>query len=123
MRDAMTHEQIEQGVELVYDPDCPNVESARELIRIALATAGLPIQWKEWNRSAEETPASRGHFGSPTILVDGRDVAAVAGAAGVMPVANSCRLYHDVHGKISGVPSLERVMSALAGDTPAVDAS
>lgn len=29
-------------IELIYDPDCPNVEGARAQLRVALAMEGLP---------------------------------------------------------------------------------
>lgn len=109
------HEQDgKQAVELVYDVDCPNVEGARNLLRNAMATVGLPVQWTEWNRAARETPISRRAFGSPTILVDGRDVASSENSNDSLPVANSCRLYRNESGGLHGVPSLNLVVGALA---------
>ena len=58
-------------IELIYDPDCPNVEPARTRLREALALMNQKAQWTEWDRSASESPDYSRCFGSPTILVDG----------------------------------------------------
>ncbi|MBT3786716.1 hypothetical protein HOF92_17200, partial [bacterium] len=62
-------------IELIYDSDCPNVEKARRQLKEALAQSGLEESWKEWDRSARESPEYTRRYGSPTILVEGRDVA------------------------------------------------
>jgi len=49
--------------------------------------------------------------GSPTILVDGRDVDP-EGAVG-QPALN-CRIYHLPSGKVSPIPSREQLEAALA---------
>lgn len=97
-------------VELVYDPDCPNVQRAREQLRWALAKAGLPVQWQEWNRAAPEAPGYARQYGSPTFLVNGRDVAGVSPADG----ANNCRVYPDDQGRLARVPTVEMLTTALS---------
>jgi len=96
-------------VELIYDADCPNVEEARRQLRAALDQAGEPAEWTEWDRNGRESPAYVRQYGSPTILVGGRDV------AGETPSdeANCCRLYRDKSGELHGAPSLEAIVSAL----------
>lgn len=96
-------------VELIYDPDCPNVEKAREQLRRALAEAGLPLQWQEWNRAAPEAPNHAREYGSPTILVDGRDLAGLSPSEEV----NSCRVYPDPDGRLMRVPAMEMIATAL----------
>jgi len=61
-------------VELIFDPDCPNVEQTRARLRQAFAKVGELPQWKEWNRGPAEIPAYVNRYGSPTVLIDGRDV-------------------------------------------------
>ena len=100
------------AVELVYDRDCPNVERAREQLRLALGRAGLPARWKEWDRDAIETPSELRAFGSPTVLVNGRDVASRDTESDHRPDANSCRVYVD-QGTLRGVPPLALIVSAL----------
>jgi mercuric ion transport protein len=72
-------------VELVYDSDCPAARQARENLREALLRAGLAPRWVEWERSSPDAPERVRAYGSPTMLVDGRDVAAneaTGGASG-----------------------------------------
>lgn len=97
------------NVELIYDGDCPNVEAARRQLRISLGEAGHPVEWTEWDRSHAASPQYAQQYGSPTILVDGRDV------AGQSPTENNncCRLYRDESGVVHGVPSVEAITSAL----------
>ena len=54
-----------------------------------------------------------GFTGSPTILVDGSDVAGAEGD----PVALACRVYHRRDGRISALPDPEDVRDALRAAT------
>jgi len=94
-------------VELVYDPDCPNAAEARTNLRRALVEAGIATQWVEWNRSARGTPARVKGFGSPTVLVDGRD------AAGAQPSEAACWRIYEFAGARSGAPPAELIACAL----------
>ena len=100
-------------VELVFDRSCPNVDEARAQIREALSVVGLPPSWSEWDRDSDTTPQSLRPFGSPTILVDGRDVSGPNESGNSLPVANSCRIYTDAKNGVSGVPALELIVTAL----------
>ncbi|HLK11024.1 MAG TPA: hypothetical protein VKW76_06555 [Candidatus Binatia bacterium] len=87
-------------VELVCDQGCPNAEEAR--------ITGLAAQCSEWTTSSDTTPAHLRRYGSPTVLVNGRDV------AGAEPgEAESCRVYEG-NRRRSGVPPTELIVSALA---------
>lgn len=99
-------------VELVYDRDCPNVDSARDMITAALREAGAPPSWKEWDREDGSTPTALRNFGSPTVLVNGQDVSNDENAAGRAD-ANSCRVYRDDCGCVCGTPSLGMIVSAI----------
>ncbi len=97
------------NAELIYDRDCPNVEPARERLKSALAKAGFETRWQEWERSDAASPDYVKKYGSPTILVDGKDV------GGALPGdGKSCRVYTDSDGNFSGVPSPETIASALS---------
>lgn len=94
-------------VELRYDRDCPNVGLARTHLVRAFVSAVLSPHWRE-SRCAH----SQGHelvrtYGSPTILVDGQDVAPLTNGA------SCCRLYAQPDGSIRGVPSVEAIRTAL----------
>jgi hypothetical protein len=96
-------------VELIYDTDCPNVQSARRVLLEGFGLAGVRPSWTEWDRQSPEGPDYVRRYGSPTILVDGGDI------AGVMPDdgGSSCRLYHNGSGAFGGAPSIEQVAAAL----------
>jgi len=99
-------------VELLYFPDCPNVPAAREQLRRAFAAIGAPPSWREVDVTSESAPAHVRGFGSPSILVDGKDVTGAAPAGG-----SSCRIYAG--SDVRGVPPLDAIVTALrAPPTP-----
>lgn len=99
-------------VELVYSSDCPNVEPARAQLRRALRQVGLPPRWQEWRLDDAHAPRHARGYGSPTVLVDHRDV------AGGEPSGcdSCCRLYPGADGASTGVPSLEQILEAIRRD-------
>lgn len=96
-------------VELVYDRDCPHIEETRANLVRALREAGQPASWTEWERSSTDSPTRVREFGSPTVLVDGRDMAGETPTVG----GSCCRLYDEVGGRRSGVPPVELIREAL----------
>lgn len=90
-------------VDLVYDLDCPNVVAARTVLVHAFVAAGVAPSWSEHCR-ADGLPAEVDGFGSPTILVDGRDV--MGESAGSAPC---CRLYPGG----AGAPPRDAIVAAL----------
>lgn len=103
-------------VELIYDPGCPNVAGAREVLARALREAGMPAVWTEWNSDDPACPERARGLGSPSILVNGKDV-----APGPHPWAHRepgsaprCRVYEHDDGKLAGVPPLAQVARAIA---------
>jgi hypothetical protein len=102
-------------VELIYDMDCPNVAETRLNLRRALAAARVEAKCTEWERSSPSSPAYTASFGSPTVLVEGRDV------AGENPTQDisCCRLYASAEGRRSGAPSPELILSFLMEERPA----
>jgi hypothetical protein len=95
-------------VQLLWFPGCPNADAAREVLRRALLAAGAPPEFDEVDVTAPETPESLRNWGSPTILIDGRDV------VGDEPSGACCRLYGAVGGeRPRGAPSIEEVLQAL----------
>lgn len=101
-------------VELIYDGDCPNVAAARSLLIKSFTRTGVSARWREWERSAPDSPNYASRFGSPTLLVDGEDVAGAAPIAG----AGACRVYVDGEGRLSRIPPLEVVCAALLKTAP-----
>lgn len=101
-------------VELVYDAACPNVASARSLLVKAFTRTGVAARWREWERSSPDCPEDARRYGSPTILVDGRDVVDSAPVAG----SGACRVYPDERGRLTRIPPLDAVCRALLNAPP-----
>jgi hypothetical protein len=95
--------------ELIYFPACPNVEEARAQLVKAFVEARLTPRWTEYRTDDPDLPAHARGFGSPTILVNGRDVTGAAPADS----AEACRLYTDDTGQRSGIPSIGSIVGAL----------
>jgi mercuric ion transport protein len=88
-------------VQLLYFPGCPHIEAARELL------AQLSVRFTEVDVTASDTPAELRQWGSPTILVDGADV-----AGEVVGTGAACRLYPHPGGP-RGVPTVEMVRGRI----------
>ena len=61
-------------VELVYDRDCPNIVQTRAALLKAFVQARIQPKWVEWDRSDPESPDYVQGYGSPTILVNKKDI-------------------------------------------------
>jgi mercuric ion transport protein len=107
------------AIELIYESGCPNVSSARANLIKALATSGRALRWNEWERNASGNPAHVRGYGSPTVLVDEKDVAGDS----TNESGASCRLYRNDAGPLCGAPSADQIAAALsAGDNTAKSA-
>lgn len=96
-------------VELIYDSTCPNKDKARANLMKALSLAGAAPSWTEWERGDPGSPDHVRRYGSPTILVNGEDVAGEAPGDG----AATCRMYIDSEGRRDVVPSVDVIVTAL----------
>ena len=92
-------------VQLLYFPGCPHVDAARALLRAVLDESRRGVAPVEVDVTAEDTPAELRSWGSPTILVNGVDV------AGGVPAGRSCRLYPT--SRNPGVPPLDQIRAAV----------
>ena len=96
-------------------PDCPNAAVAAG--RITAALGGRPASVELVEVTGEAEAARLGMTGSPTILLDGVDPFAAAGAApGV-----SCRIYRGPDGAAAGAPSVQDLTTAIAAVAAATD--
>jgi len=101
-------------VDLVYTSDCPNVSLARANLLLAFARAGVKPKWSEHRIGDPEAPVHTRGYGSPTILVDGRDV------AGQPPSAETCcRVYEGAAGSVHA-PAAEQIGAALTSTAQAM---
>ena len=104
-------------VEILYVTDCPHQLAAVALVKDVLAAQGVEAEITEVLVSDEQAARELSFPGSPTIRINGRDVAEPL-APGAF--ALSCRLYP---GSLRiGVPPVELVRLAVAaareGDKP-----
>lgn len=97
-------------VELIYDRDCPNAQAARDIIHRMIERTPKRPDFIEHCRQSESAPAYARSYGSPTILVDGVDVYDPDTAC----TGDSCRLYRDEQGQVSGLPPASALEAALA---------
>ena len=95
-------------VELIYDRDCPHVAQTRANLLHALSQMNLPVKWVELEKSSPDNPEYVARCGSPTVLVDGHDI-----AASCEPGAPCCRLYYSDSGRPSGAPGVDLIRAAL----------
>ncbi len=99
-------------VQLLSFAGCPNAVPAREALRRSLAAAGLPPRFEEIDVAASGAPEHLRGWGSPTILVNGRDI------AGASPTGPSCRIYGAENGGTRGVPPDDTIIRALEEARP-----
>ncbi len=88
-------------IELVYFHGCPHVDEARSNVRQALLSSGGSADWIEWDLLAESTPDEYRIHDSPTVLIDGEDVAGLEGQDDGL----ACR--------VEGAPSTRRILNKL----------
>jgi len=104
-------------VQLLYFVGCPHVDATRRVLRSALEGAGVgDVVVQEFDVEAPSTPPELRGWGSPTILIDGVDLAGER-----LPSGLSCRLY-NAEGS-AGVPSRRLIEERLRrargrGDNP-----
>ena len=97
-------------VQLLFFPGCPNVDAARGTLARALSEVDDPPPIHEVDVTDPRTPPDLRSWGSPTILIDGVDV------AGGEASGSCCRLY--LTSEVRGAPSLALVEVALSRATP-----
>lgn len=97
-------------IELLWWEGCPSTARAATIVRDAMGAEGLDPGALELREVASDADAEHeGFVGSPTIRIDGRDVAPVEGE----PVGLSCRIYHLRDGRVSPTPDPADVREAI----------
>jgi hypothetical protein len=95
-------------VELLYLPGCPNHGKAASLVRSVLQAEGLNTELRETPVIDYEQAQALGFPGSPTLLVNGRDIE----IAFQSQVGFACRRYM-VKAKPLGVPPRSWIEHAI----------
>jgi len=96
-------------IEILYVAECPSHSEAVKLVKDVLTTEGMAAEIYEVLVSSEQAAKELRFRGSPTIRVNGRDVAGEPGD--VEEFALSCRLYAG--SKQVGLPPSELVHQAI----------
>jgi hypothetical protein len=105
-------------IELLWWEGCPSTDKARGELREALADLGLhgaPIREREIETDADADAV--GFVGSPTILIDGEDLAPVLDE----PAGLNCRIYRRRDGRIAPTPDPDDLRDALRRATERVE--
>ncbi len=95
-------------VDFIYAEDCPHAEASRNNLIRAFSQLDIPAHWAEHLIDSTDVPPHVRGFGSPTILINGVDVAGL-NASAAAEASRCCRLYAG-----SGAPSVELIVNALA---------
>lgn len=90
-------------IQLLHFEGCPNVDAARTALRDALAAEKLEAPVEEIDVERDDAPEWARGWGSPTILIEGKDVTGQERSS-----ASSCRLY------AGGAPSVETIRARIA---------
>ncbi len=61
-------------VEFLYGCNCGNTEIARKNLTEAFLQLGIQPNWKEIDIDSPQTPEVYHQYGSPTILLNGKDI-------------------------------------------------
>ncbi|MEZ4370005.1 MAG: hypothetical protein R3B07_04240 [Polyangiaceae bacterium] len=93
-------------VQLLWFEGCPHISDARTRLREALEHSGLGALWEELDLGQHPELQS---FGSPTVLINGRDVWPDTSQRSTSTPC--CRVY--LESDIRGVPELTRLVEAL----------
>lgn len=93
-------------IDILHVADCPNLTLARSRVRQALDQAGVTAPVRELEVATPEQARQVGMFGSPTILLEGRD------PFDGVEASLACRLYRD-GGTVDGAPTVAALIEAL----------
>ena len=97
-------------IHFLYFEDCPSHESGLERLRDVMAQEQITAEIRITKVETEEQAAQWGFVGSPTILIDGKDMVPPPPDA---PTALTCRVYQWDDGRFSPLPSPDMIRKAL----------
>lgn len=98
-------------VELLATPECPHLEETIDELRAALREVdGRNPDFDLVFVSNLDEAAGLNFHGSPTIRIDGRDVAPIQGS----PITLGCRLYEQINDDRTGAVPAETIVAEMA---------
>lgn len=104
-------------VEFIYEISCPNIELTRSQLLQAFSKLNIKPHWQEWEINDNDAPVYVHRYGSPTILINGKDI----DESGYPKNPQQCRLYTQSDNSISGVPPIGSIISAIRAATDSND--
>jgi hypothetical protein len=96
-------------IDFLWWRECPSWERALGILRERLEAAGLDQSLVITEITTDEQARRLGFPGSPTIRVNGDDIQ----DPGTNPIGLSCRVYRTRDGRISPLPEVADIDSAL----------
>ena len=96
-------------VEVLYVPNCPHHPAAVRQLRAVLDAEGIPVDIHEVAVTDTKLAQELRFRGSPTVRINGRDIAGESEQPGSFAVA--CRIYAGA--KEVGLPPIEMMRSAV----------
>jgi len=100
-------------IEVLYFDGCPSYEHAVALVRKPLAAERITAPIQLIRVDTDVDAQHYGFYGSPTIRVNGEDIAPLP--AGATPHL-ACRVYRTPDGQLAPVPAYETLVAALQGE-------
>jgi hypothetical protein len=98
-------------IEFYYYDDCPSHERALERLREAAGRQGIDVPIEIIRVASDEDARRYSFYGSPTIRVNGADIAPLP--EGMPEPALACRAYRTSDGRVSPLPPFELITAAL----------
>lgn len=99
------------NVELLWWEGCPSTERALAAVREALSDLGLSdVEVHMREIETDDDARAAGFVGSPTILIDGKDLVP---AADDEQIGLSCRVYRRRDGRVTPIPDPDDLRDAL----------
>lgn len=100
-------------VEFIYEKNCPNVKLMCFQLLLAFLKLNIKPHWREWEINENDAPVYIRRYGSPTILINDKDVDESRNSKN----PQQCRLYTQSDNSISGVPPIDRIINAIKAAT------
>jgi hypothetical protein len=99
------------AIDFLYYEDCPSHDRALAILQEVMAQLGMQTPIAVIRVESQEEAVRYAFYGSPTIRVDGVDIAPLP--EGIPQPALACRAYRRSDGRISPLPPRELIEAAL----------
>ncbi len=98
-------------ISFLYSDDCPSHPEALSRLRKIMDQEGITVEIETINVRTNEEAITHRFRGSPTILIDDRDI----DPSSIEEFGLACRAYRLEDGRISPLPSESMIRKALRG--------